>query len=117
MSAIIPDGTPFELGGRTWQLVWTLAVIDRVQEHYDAGMGEVILPLADERTLPSTVAYLVSELINDDIARRGLDEPKVSENDVKWMIDSKTLGLTTAILLKSYGIDMPEDDEEPPKNP
>jgi hypothetical protein len=116
MSTIIPEGTPLELCGKTWKLVWTLAVIDRVQEHFDESIGEVILRFADARQLPSVVAYILSELINDDIDRRGLDEPKLTEGDVKWMVDSKSLGTVTGAILASYGISMPKEDEEDPKN-
>ncbi len=117
MSALLPEGFPFEIAGKTWSLRWTLSVIEKVQDHFDESIGETILRLADERQLPSTVPYLLVVLITDQIEREGLDEPIPSEQAMKWLIDSTNLGKVTGALLSSYGISMPEDDEDSPKNP
>lgn len=118
MSAIQPEGFPFELAGRTWHLRWTLSAIDKIQEHFDESIGETILRLTDDRQLPQTAAYLISVLIADEIDRESLDVDKLSEKDIMWLIDSTTLGRATGALLRSYGISMPEDDEEESlKNP
>lgn len=117
MSTLLPEGFPFEIAGKTWGLRWTLSVIEKVQDHFNESIGETILRLADERQLPSVVPYLLAVLITDQIEREGLDEPTPSEQAMKWLIDSTNLGKVTGALLASYGISMPEDDEDSPKNP
>lgn len=116
MSALLPEGFPIEIAGKTWGLRWTLSVIEKVQDHFNESIGETILRLADERQLPSVVPYLLAVLITDQIEREGLDEPTPSEQAMKWLIDSTNLGKVTGALLASYGISMPED-EDSPKNP
>ena len=116
MSDLQPRGEPLVLDGREWRLVWTLAVIERVQEHYDSSIGEVILRLADERALPSTVAYLLSELLAEDARLRG-GGPAPTEEDLMRLVDVETLGTAVNAILRSYGISMPEEDDEEIKNP
>ena len=100
--------------GKTFTMA---SVIEKVQDHFDESIGETILRLADERQLPSVVPYLLAVLITDQIEREGLNEPVPSEQAMKWLIDSTNLGKVTGALLASYGISMPEDDEDSPKNP
>ena len=116
MSALQPEGVPFELLGRTWRLKWTLAAIDQAQEHFDESIGEIILRLTDERQLPNTVANLLHILFLDEIGRDGLDIVPPGVKEIMWAIDIRSLGSVTSALLRSYGFDMPEDDGEDPKN-
>lgn len=116
MSALQPEGVPFELLGRTWHLKWTLAAIDKAQEHFDEPIGEIIVRLADERQLPLAVANLLSILIADEIDRDGIDVACPTTKDIMWAVDITNLEAATSALLRAYGIGMPDDDEDSPKN-
>lgn len=116
MSTLQPEGVPFELFGRTWHLKWTLAAIDKVQERFDEPIGETIVRLTDERQLPLAVANILSILITDEIDRSGIDAAQPTVKDIMWAIDITSLGTATSALLKAYGISMPDDEEESPKN-
>ena len=116
MSALQPEGVPFELLGRTWHLKWTLAAIDKAQERFDEPIGAIALRLVDDRQLPKAVANLLQILIADEIDRDmlGIEPPTVKE--IMWAIDIRNLGAAADALIKSYGFDMPEDDGEDQKN-
>ena len=55
-----PDrGIPVEIGGVTFHLLYTFAVIDDMQSLYDAPMSEILDRLTADRTFYATAGHLI----------------------------------------------------------
>lgn len=114
MRDLKPTGIPIEIEGTTRYLLFTLNVIDALQEHFDAGLDQIIENLADDMLANDTLRHMLRILLNDEAERKGGELKSYSEKEIGWVI---TLDNQTDIVikvLKAYGISLPEAGEESP---
>lgn len=119
MSDLKPRGTAVMLGGEERHLLFTLNVIDEIQDKYEKNMHEVICSLGDERDENHMLRELVTILLNDEAKRyeRTNGEKKyreATEHDVGEMIGLDNLWQVTAKVLEAYGMSMPEPEDTNP---
>lgn len=112
MSVMQPKGHPIELEGVQHRLLFTLAAVDEVQDHYDEAMIEVLARLRDDRAVISTTGYIMTVLLNDEAARTG-GQP-VTEEEVKRMISIENLEDCVRTILQAYGLSVPELEDDDP---
>lgn len=111
MSDLQPRGISIMIGGVERHLLFTFAAVDIIQDHFDKPLVEVIEMLKDERTMYKAAGFIVSTLINDEIARTGQGRgPELME--VMRMLDLSMTARVVRTILKAYGISMPEPDED-----
>ncbi len=119
MSDLKPRGIPVELDGVERHLLFTLNIIDEIQDRYEKNIHEVICSLGEERDENHVLRELVTILLNDEAKRseRLYGEKKfekVTEKDVGEMIGLDNYWEVTAKVMQAYGISIPEADEDDP---
>lgn len=114
MSDLQPRGIPYTVGGVERNFLFTLAAVDEIQAKYDLPVSQVMAKLADDREVYDTIAVLAMILINDEIRRIGKEEPEVTEQDMKWMLDVPAADALVAVILRSYGYALPSTEDEDP---
>ena len=114
MSDLQPRGIPYTVGGVERNFLFTLAAVDEIQAKYDLPVSQVMAKLADDREVYDTIAVLATILINDEIRRTGQDEPEITEQDVKWLLDVPAADALVGVILRSYGYALPVQEEEDP---
>lgn len=112
MSDLKPKGVPLTLDGEERHLLFTLNVVDEVQEHYDCALEEVIDRLTDKKESAKTLRYLTMVLLNDEAERAHQEGQKTyTEKEVGWLITQDNVLEVTVAVLKAYGLSLPEPDE------
>ena len=114
MSDLQPRGIPYTVGGVERNFLFTLAAVDEIQAKYDLPVSQVMAKLADDREVYDTIAVLATILINDEIHRTGKDEPVMTEQDMKWMLDVPAADALVAVILRAYGYALPTTEDEDP---
>ena len=115
MSDLRPKGTPVVIDGEERHLLFTLNVIDEIQDHFDAPMSDVWDKLTDKRESEKTIRYLVCTLLNDEAAREqrnGKELKSYTEEEVGWAITIGNVNEIMMALLDAYGLSLPEPDED-----
>ena len=114
MSDMKPTGTPFVLNGHTYNLRFTLNVIDDVQSHYDIGLSQLADLLQDGKTQIGAIKFLIAAMVNEDIACQndatGEKKPYIDERYVGRYLDLRDQAALAAIYA-SIGPSMPKRDE------
>ena len=118
MSDLRPTGTKIRLGNKEYGLRFTLNAIDDLQEHFDIPIGKIDELLKDEKKQISTIRYIITLLINEDLDciadESGIKTQHLDERYVGRHIDmSNASGLVTSIY-KSFTAGTPAGDEEDP---
>ena len=114
MSDLQPKGIPATLlDGKERHLLFTLACVDEIQDHYDMPVNEVMAKLADDRESYDVLAFLALTLVNDEIKRDG-GKDLLTLEQLKWMIDVPSSRKITRAIMRAYGFSLPEQDEEDP---
>ena len=116
MSKLNPRGIPFEINGQEYRFLFTLSVVDEVQELYDAPVSSVIAKMADDREVYDVIANITAIMINDELKRTGSAEKEISVRDVKWMIDVPMADKLVKVIMQSYGYSLPDPDEDEDPN-
>lgn len=120
MSDLQPKGVPITLGDVERHILFTFSAIDEIQAHYDMPIGDVLLKMSDDREAFGAVAYIMTVLVNDEIARRnyyeGKDEKEISLKEMNWMLTAPEMGLAIGAILLAYGNSLPEADEDDDPN-
>lgn len=111
MSDLKPRGVPVMVDGVERHFLFTLNVIDEIQDHYNLALSEVIDKLTDKGESLKVLRYLIATLLNDEAARCDQNLEMYSEEQIGWIIDAETLDMFTLALLRAYGISLPEADE------
>lgn len=113
--SIIKDGRyPIELGGKTRHLLFSLNVLDEVQDRY----GD-ISKISEKMQSIKELKFLLTLLLNEG---RGEDEPEFSEREVGRMIHTGNFVEAKDSILKAFSIGTadpdadPEDEENNEKN-
>lgn len=116
MSDLQPKGYKLTLlDGVEREILFTLAVVDDIQDHYDAAVGKVMARLTDSREAYSTLAYLLTALINDSIRRCGGE--RITEEYVKENVDVPLAAKLIRPVMQAYGYALPDADEDEDPNP
>ena len=107
-----PDrGLPVEIGGITFHFLYTFAVIDELQEMYDAPMSEILNRLMKDRTFYSSAGHMIEALIKSDLFNHGETNAPTFDQIMHVLTVADTARIVKA-LLDGYSSDMPEKDED-----
>lgn len=108
MSDMNPVGIPITLGGIERRLLFTINLIDQIQDKTGKPIIETVKNIDDVKVL----RYLTTALINDEIERTG-EGVLVTEKQVGYWIARgfNEVEVVNAIL-DSYGISLPKPDDE-----
>lgn len=113
MSDMQPKGNEIELGGRKFRLLWTINLIDEIQDKYDIPISEVDKLFKDERNSIKTIRYLITTLINEAILDDERGEPKVDEMWVGRKITPSNIHTLRVAILGSFSDGLPEGEHDP----
>lgn len=123
MSDARPRGCKVALmDGVEREILFTLAAVDEIQDHYNMPISEAMSLLMDERDSYAVLSYIAMVLINDSISRKNMmtggKEEGLSLQQVKWLIDVPMAEDVMRAVMTAYGFSVPEadDDEEPDPN-
>ena len=112
MSELKPTGVPIKLDGAERHFLFTLNVVDEVQDHYDCSLEEVVNKLTDKKESVKILRYLTMALLNDEAERSPQAELKTyTEKEVGWLITQENVLEVTMDVLRAYGLSLPEPDE------
>ena len=113
-SALRPDkGLAVKIGGVEFHFLFTFAVLDDLQTYYKEPISEIIRKLTDDMTIYSAAGRIIEALIASDIYNNGgKDATAPSYQDIMHVLDFNDSKRIVAALLRAYGIDMPEPDED-----
>ena len=111
-----PDrGIPVEIGGVTFHLLYTFAVIDDMQSFYDAPMSEILDRLTADRTFYATAGHLIETLIRNDLYNNGFGEVQApSYEQIMHTLTVRDTARIIKALFEGYAKDMPEKEEDEP---
>lgn len=111
MSDLKPEGIDIELGGEKRNFLFTINVIDDLQDKFDEDLEKIMERLKGERELTKALKEIVAVLINDDYERKE-DETRVTGRKVGGMISRENLLEAHMAVLMAYGCSLPEPDED-----
>lgn len=117
MSDMQPIGTPLTLlDGVERRVLFTLSVVDEVQDKFDLTVPEVFELTGDKKRQSEVTGYLVTTLINHAIKREnqlnGTNCKPLTEEYVRDNIDMVILPKIHRAIARSYGYSVPEPDED-----
>lgn len=131
MRELRPEGVEIEFGGREYRLLFTLNVVDEIQEHYDSGMFLVLKRLFPTKETEETenefdrkrrdsdrvLRYILTTLINEDIDMQNEDcdekHPHVDERYVGRRITGRNkVRIVEAVIQAFVGESGNETEEE-----
>ncbi len=116
MSDVQPRGIDVEISGQVWHIFMSIAAADIIQDHYDLPLQQVMDQLFDERMRYDTCVYLLTVLMADEVRREGLDREVPSADQLKDLLDVPSVNKLTGMILVSYGLSMPEREEDDDPN-
>lgn len=125
MSDLRPRGIPIMLeDGVERHLLFTLNMIDEIQERYGKTLKEVMDDLTNPETMKPLIREMVTMLFNNE-ARRSewmgqKQKTKITEvtaEEVGEMIGLDNIEEVMRAIFKAYGISLPEADEEEEEDP
>ncbi len=116
MSDVQPKGIDVEIAGQVWYLYMSIAAADIIQDHYDLPLQQVMDQLFDERERYDTCVYLLTVLMADEVRREGLERQVPTADQLKDLLDVPSVNKLTGIILVSYGLSMPQADEDDDPN-
>lgn len=118
MSDLKPRGVPVMVDGVERHFLFTLNVIDEIQDHYNLALSEVIDKLTDKSQAYKTLRYIIMTLLNDEAEREnaiGNDKyKKVTEKETGWLITLENEEEILIAVFKAYGLSLPEGEDEYP---
>ena len=105
------------MNGEERHFLFTLNMIDQIEEKYDKPLMEVLEDVANDTGNGHLMRDIVVILLNDEAERNkrmkaSVEYSTVTEADVGDMIGLDNYYEVMKALLKAYGISMPEVDED-----
>lgn len=121
MSTFRPRGTAVALNGEERHFLFTLNMIDQIEEKYDKPLKNVIEDVTNDVDSGHLLRDLVVMLLNDEAGRNermqeGVKYPIVSAEEVGDMIGLDNYYEVLTAILRAYGISLPEPDEDKDPN-
>lgn len=121
MSVFKPRGIAIVLNGEERHFLFTLNMIDQIEEKYDKPLLEIIEDVANDTGSGHLLRDLVVMLLNDEAERNrrmqsSVEYATVTAEDVGDMIGLDNYYEVMKAFLKAYGISMPEADEDEDPN-
>ena len=118
-SALRPgEGTPVRIGGVEFHFSFTFAAIDELQTYYNAPISEIINKLTDNMTVYSAAGHIIEALIRSNLFNNGEKSGSgPAYDEIMHVLDIKDTGRIISTLLRVYGIDMPDRDEDDDEDP
>lgn len=121
MSVFKPRGIAIVLNGEERHFLFTLNMIDQIEEKYDKPLLEIIEDVANDTGSGHLLRDLVVMLLNDEAERNrrmqsSVEYATVTAEDVGDMIGLDNYYEVMKAFLKAYGISMPETDEDEDPN-
>lgn len=119
MSDMQPRGIPLILDGKERHILFTLNVIDNIQDQFDLSLEDVIDQLTDKRKSNQTLKLLLEALLEDEIERKefageahGLKH--YNSKEIGWLISQENVTEVTLAILRAYGVSLPEPEDDYP---
>lgn len=121
MSVFKPRGIAIVLNGEERHFLFTLNMIDQIEEKYGKPLLEIIEDVANDTGSGHLLRDLVVMLLNDEAERNrrmqsSVEYATVTAEDVGDMIGLDNYYEVMKAFLKAYGISMPEADEDEDPN-
>lgn len=120
MSDMKPRGTPITLGREERHFLFTLNLIDQLEDKYGKTMQSIIEDMTAENADRHMLRDVVTMLLNNEAARsRRQDDTsqelrEVTEEEVGDMIDLDNYYIVLRAILQAYGISLPEPEDADP---
>jgi hypothetical protein len=105
------------LDGVERHLLFTLNAIDGIQDKFGEPLEEAMKRLVAPETADSALKSILMVLLNDEVEHlsykgRACELEAVDEKEVGWMLTKQNIEETLFAVLRAYGVDLPEPDEE-----
>lgn len=121
MGILKNTGTPLNIDGVERHLIFTLNAIDAIQERFDEPLEDVIAKLTDKEESGNALRAVLTILFNDEVERlsykpstQKTDLEPVDEKQMGWILNNQNMLEATYAVLRAYGYDLPEPDENDP---
>lgn len=118
MSDLRPRGVPITVHGEDRSLLFTLNAIDKIQEKFDRTLSEVIDDIVKFDLSDHVLRDVLLILLEDEEERESKNQQhlreKISEKELGWFLGLDNQAAVTALVLKAYGVSLPEPDESDP---
>ena len=117
MSELKSKSTKVTLNNVEYGLNFTINAIDEIQDHFDIAIENLGEVLQDARKVFSTVRYIISVLINENIDVQndaGAKLPHISEKYVGRYLTVDNIPTFSNAILNAFVNGKPESDEESP---
>lgn len=116
MSDLRPKGTLVMVNGAEHNFLFSLNVVDDLQEHYRLPIDDVIGLMIDEEKTYAALRYILMVLMNDEAERLKYEKAEhvpeqVTERQVGSMVSMMEHIEIFRGILKAYGTSLPEADE------
>ena len=119
MSDLRPRGIAVDVNGEERRLLFTLNVVDAIQDKYKKTLSEVLDDILNEDVASKTLRDVVAIMLNGEVEREKFKNPEaaikeVTEKEVGWMISVDNRLEIIAKIMQAYGISLPEPDDDDP---
>lgn len=119
MSDLKPRGIPITLDGVERHFLFTLNVIDMIQDKTGKTMHEVMESITNVQEIGHTLRDVAMALINDEAEREAYKNPEtelkpVTEQEIGWIIGMDNFVEVTYAILVAYGYSLPAPEDEDP---
>lgn len=111
MSDLRPRGKRVEIGGEAHSLLFSLNVVDAVQDQYKETVSQTLLKLLDPMEAPRRLRFILTELLNDE-KRRNRQQGWYTEEEVGALVTREEIPGMTAAVIAAYGEAIPEETKE-----
>lgn len=116
MSNINPKGKPLKIGGREYNLIFTINVIDDIQDHFDISIDKLSDLISEPRKQFKVIRYILTALINESIEIHNEESPdkwdKIDERYVGRHMTTSNLKEFADAILGAFADGTPIDDGE-----
>ena len=112
MSDLQPKPTTINLGGKEYGLLFTINVIDAVQDKFDIAISQLADLMRDDRKTFKVLRFLLAEMINEAIDDAENGEKHVDERTVGRKITPANMGHLSEAVLTAFTRSAPANDDE-----